>query len=305
MTRKSLILTVYVLLPIFVAAGPLHGLTIEPTLEAGTASSQTQTAAPAQIATPENKSPNTGPALEDGTPVKLRLGRAVSSADAKVGDQVDFDVQEDVKVGDLVVISKGSVAFGTVTVAVPKRRMGRTGKVDIKIETVRLVNLDKAPLRAEKGGQGGGHVGSMVVGMAAASVLFFPAAPLFLMMHGKDITIPKGTEVTAYVDGRLNFDPAKMTSAMLPTGSPAQPLAVVSAQKAVVEPCAVVVKSTPDGAEITVDGAFAGSTPSTLKLTPGGHEIAVQKTGFKAWKRSVTLTTAGSVTLDATLEKEQ
>ena len=29
----------------------------------------------------------------------------------------------------------------------------------------------------------------------------FPQAPFFLSMHGKDITIPKGTEVTAYING--------------------------------------------------------------------------------------------------------
>ena len=42
----------------------------------------------------------------DGTPVKLRLGRTISSADAKAGDEVDFEVLEDVKVNDTVVIAK-------------------------------------------------------------------------------------------------------------------------------------------------------------------------------------------------------
>jgi hypothetical protein len=302
MTRRSLILTVYVLLPVFGAAGPLDGLTIQPILQPGTASPQAQTTAP------ENESKNLGPALEDGTPVELRLGRTVSSADAKVGDQVDFEVQEDVKVGDLVVISKGAVAFGTVTEAVPKRRLGRTGKLEIKIESVRLVDADTAPLRAVKGGKGGGNVGAVTVGIAASVLLFWPAIPVFLMMQGKDITIPKGTEVTAYVDGTLNLDPARLTSSMTPpTGwSAPRPLAVVSVQKAieVAEPCVVAVKSTPDGAEVSVDGSFVGSTPSTLTLPSGSYEIVVQKAGFKQWKRSVTLTTGGFVTIDATLDTE-
>src|SRR2546426_12533064 len=42
--------------------------------------------------------------LEDGTPVKLRLTRNLSSADATTGDRVDFDVLEDTKVRDLIVI---------------------------------------------------------------------------------------------------------------------------------------------------------------------------------------------------------
>src|SRR5215472_16153708 len=46
--------------------------------------------------------------LEDSTPLKLRLQRTISSADAQVDDRVDFDVLEEVKVGDLVAIPKGS-----------------------------------------------------------------------------------------------------------------------------------------------------------------------------------------------------
>jgi hypothetical protein len=49
----------------------------------------------------------------------------------------------------------------------------------------------------------------MVGGMVATSSVFFPAAPLFLLMDGKDISIPKGTEVTAYVNGDMKMDLAK------------------------------------------------------------------------------------------------
>jgi len=56
--------------------------------------------------------------LEDGTPVKLRLRRTLSSApQAQVNERVDFDVLEQVKVNGAVVISKGSIALGTITSA--------------------------------------------------------------------------------------------------------------------------------------------------------------------------------------------
>jgi len=42
--------------------------------------------------------------LEDATPVKLRINRNISSADAQVNETVDFEVLEDVKVHDVVVI---------------------------------------------------------------------------------------------------------------------------------------------------------------------------------------------------------
>src|ERR1043166_4041702 len=90
------------------------------------------------------------PILHDGTAVRLRLNRNMSSADATVGESVDFEVLDDVKVNDVVVIKKGSSAMGTVTEAHPKRRMGRGGKLDINIDYTRLLNDEKAALRAVK-----------------------------------------------------------------------------------------------------------------------------------------------------------
>ena len=57
--------------------------------------------------------------LEDATPVKLRLTRNLSSADATTGDRVDFEVLEDIKVKDLIVIPRGGIAWGTVSVEWP------------------------------------------------------------------------------------------------------------------------------------------------------------------------------------------
>ena len=144
--------------------------------------------------------------LEDGTPIKLRLSRTISSSDAQVNDKVDFDVLEEVKVGDIVVIPKGSVAWGTVTEAQSKRRMARGGKLDMNIDDVRLADGEKAALRAVKEVKGGGHTGAMTAGIVATSLIVWPAAPFFLFMHGKDVTIPKGTEITAYINGDLNLD---------------------------------------------------------------------------------------------------
>jgi len=165
-------------------------------------------AAPPQNSAPAIKSPLVFGLAED-TPVRIRLARTMSSKDAKVDERVDFDVLEDVKVGDVVVIDRGATAIATVTEAHPKRRMGRSGRLHMNIDYVRLANGEKVPLRAVKGGNGGNHVAAMTGAMVATSVVFFPAAPLFLFMHGKDITIPKGTEVTAYVAGDTPLDPAK------------------------------------------------------------------------------------------------
>jgi hypothetical protein len=79
----------------------------------------------------------------------------------------------------------------------------------MNIDYVRLVNGEKVLLRAVKGGSGGNHIAAMTGAMVATSLVFFPAAPFFLFLHGKDITIPKGTEITAYVAADTPLDPAK------------------------------------------------------------------------------------------------
>jgi len=48
------------------------------------------------------------------------------------------------------------------------------------------------------------------------------------------------------------------------------------------------IKSTPDGADISVDDAFVGNAPATLKLSAGKHTIKVTRAGFKDWSRDIT-----------------
>ncbi len=104
-----------------------------------------------QVAMSQNQQQTTstasasGPVLVEDTPVRLRLAQTLSSGTSKVNDKVDFEVVEDVKIGDLVVIPQGGTAIATVTEAKPKRSFGRSGKLNVNIDYVRLVNGEKAP----------------------------------------------------------------------------------------------------------------------------------------------------------------
>jgi PEGA domain len=238
--------------------------------------------------------------LEDGTPIKLRLTRNLSSADATTGDRVDFEVLEDIKVKDVIVVPRGGLALATVTEAQHKRRMARGGKLDVNIDDVRLIDGEKAPLRAVKEAKGGGHTGAMTGAMIGTAIVFFPAAPLFLFMHGKDITIPKGTEITAYINGDIPLDPARFKPQAKAAAD--QPGTLVQGSDSTV--ASVDVKSTPEGADITVDDKYVGSTPSTLKLAPGDHKIKLEKSGFKMWERTLAVTAGGNANINATLDKE-
>ena len=229
--------------------------------------------------------------LLDGTPVKLRLSQTISSADAKVGQEIPFEVVEEVKVDDVVVLPKGATAIGTVTECNAKKSMGRAGKLNMNISYARLADQEKVALRATQDNKGGGHVGAMTGAMVATAVVFFPAAPLFLFIKGKDITIPQGTEITAFVEGDMHLNMANFA----PASAAAAPAAPVSDQ------ASLVIDSAPTGADIVIDGAFVGNTPSTVPVAIGDHEIAVQKKGFANWTRKLSVT-GGSIHLSAELD---
>lgn len=249
--------------------------------------------APAPQAAPSGPPPPH--TLLDGTPVKLRLSQSISSADAKVGQEVSFEVVEDVKVDDVVVLPKGATAIANVTEAEHKKSMGRAGKLNVAISYARLSDSEKVALRAVKEAKGGGHVGAMTGAIVATSIVFFPAAPLFLFIHGKDITIPQGTEITAFADGDMHLDMARFGAAP-PTVANTNPAASASAQ------ATLAIASTPPGADIEVDGSFVGNTPSTVTLATGSHQVVVKKKGFADWSKTLNIT-SGNINLNAELEQ--
>jgi hypothetical protein len=240
--------------------------------------------------------------IPEDTPVRLRLSQTLSSATAKVNDKVDFEVVEEIKVGSLVVIPQGATAIGTVTEAHTKKSFGRAGKLNVNIDYVRLANGDKVALRAVKGGSGGNHKGAMTGAVVATAIVFFPAAPLFFFIKGKNIEIPKGTEITAFVGANTPVDPSKFGNNNVASSSSASAQSTVVSSTETPGFGTVLVKSNPDASDITIDGKFVGSTTSTLRLTPGEHTILIEKAGFKPWQRTMSVS-SGNVTVDATLEK--
>ena|SRR5947209_8435260 len=160
--------------------------------------------------------------LPEGTPVRMKINRTVSSSSVQQGENIDFRTLDDVKIDDAVVIPKGSTAIATVTEAVPKGHMGKGGKLNMNIDYVQLPSGEQLPLRGIQAVRGGGHTGAMTGGMVATAIVFWPAAPLFLFMHGKDISIREGHEITVYTNSEYNLLAATtkvVTTAKTPVGS--------------------------------------------------------------------------------------
>lgn len=67
---------------------------------------------------------------------------------------------------------------------------------------------------------------------------------------------------------------------------------------AVSQQSSITVDASVPNCDIEVDGNFVGSTPSTLNLAPGKHDIVVKKSGYQDWSRSM-MVGSGSVRLSA------
>jgi hypothetical protein len=131
--------------------------------------------------------------LPDGTEVKLITIEEISSKKAIQDDLLTFKIAEDVKIGNKVVIAKGAIAKGIVTNAKKKGMMGRSGELNIRIESTETVDGQTIKLRSTKSGEGGDKVGTTV----ALTVLF---GPLGLLKRGKDAVIKADTILTDFTN---------------------------------------------------------------------------------------------------------
>jgi hypothetical protein len=235
--------------------------------------------------------------VPDGTRIRVRLDQTISSGTADQGQTVELSVTEPVKIGGQTVIPDGARVTGTITQAQEKRHMGRAGKLDFSIDRVRAADGEWIPLRYTLNKKSGGsHAVSTGVLTATAAVVFWPAAPAFLLIKGKDVTINKGVVFDTFTDQ----DHALANLSGAPTAATATATSAVAANGT----ASVNITSNAAGADIEVDGAYVGSTPTTLALTSGSHQISVHS-GNGAWQRTLQVSPGSTVTVNAQIEQTQ
>jgi hypothetical protein len=139
--------------------------------------------------------------LKEGTDVKLKFADDLSSKTAAEGDPVNLVLDEDLRVGDVVVAKAGAKAIGTVTNAKKAGMMGKAGELNMRLEHLNTGD-ERVRLRGSKGKEGEGKEGATV----ALTVLF---GPIGLIKHGKNVEIKAGTPLAAFVDQDTALDPAK------------------------------------------------------------------------------------------------
>jgi len=156
-----------------------------------------------------------GVELKEGMPVLLRLTQPITSATTEEGQLVGFEVVEDVKVGNTVIIARGALAVGTVMKAQSKRIFGRKGQLSLRFDYAQAVDGSRVSLRSDGGKmikikqkvenseRSGGTLSSLIgVGAMASGVSAAPVAlvPSLLLRKGKDVGIARGQLFNAYVE---------------------------------------------------------------------------------------------------------
>ena len=177
--------------------------------------------------------------------------------------------------------------------------MGRAGKLDFSIDRVRAMDGEWIPLRytlTKKTGESHAvRTGVITAGVAAA---FWPAAPVFLLMKGKDTNINQGVIFYAYTDQNHML---AATVSGTQAGHPQSMAKNVVAATAPGGNATVTITSTVTGADIEIDGSFVGSTPTTLQLTAGPHQVTV-KSSSASWQRMVQVNAGSVINLNADLK---
>jgi hypothetical protein len=141
--------------------------------------------------------------LPDGTPVELRTTKRLSTAHAKVGDAVEFEVVHDVKVGDLVVVPRLALASGVVAQVKPRRRPMRNAELRVDVRTTKSITGSEVAIRGTR----------VILGNVKLDpVILWPVVPFVIL--GDEAFVSKGAKFSAYVSGDASFDSVQVRQNM-------------------------------------------------------------------------------------------
>ena len=156
----------------------------------------------------------TVPAL---TPVHLRVDAELSSRRNKSGDRFPIHVDEDVRIGDAVVIPAGSTGEGEVIHAAKSGAGGKAGELLI---AARFVRVGEAEVRLRSFSLGSAGQDRTIESFATSVV----AGPLALFVTGGVMAIPRDTAAAAKTAVEIQL-PAAVPTSPPPTTQPVNPTA--------------------------------------------------------------------------------
>lgn len=156
--------------------------------------------------------------LPEGMAITLETRQEISSKSARAGDHVELAVNKPVTIGGITVIPAGTPAAGKVVRVRDNGLLGRSGKLDIQVSSVKAGQLD-IPVRGQRNAQGK----SGTLGAVGAGIVFLPLA---VLVRGKDVKLPAGTAFDVYVEKEITLAsqaPATLQDPIAPPQEQATP----------------------------------------------------------------------------------
>jgi hypothetical protein len=131
--------------------------------------------------------------IPEGTELSVVTTEEISSKTATEGDPVTFKVEDDVMVNNQVVIARGTIARGSISAAEKSGRLGKGGKLGIRLDTTTTVDGQRIKLRAAQSKSGGDKTGTTIALVALFGVFGF-------FKKGSDAKIKPGTRIKVFTD---------------------------------------------------------------------------------------------------------
>ena len=146
------------------------------------------------------------------TNINLELIDPISSKKSKEGNTFRLKTIENLLINDVVVIPANQEVLGTITKARKNGMLGRKGRLEFKIDSIKTINGVNVPLTAEVKGKGHSDNGAVAVAAAVSLV-----GGLF--MKGTNIYYEPGQKFVAVVstDTDLNTTVEDLPTAMNPS----------------------------------------------------------------------------------------
>jgi hypothetical protein len=234
--------------------------------------------------------------VRDGQLVQLELRNVLTTDNVRKGDQIEFDVSEDVQVDGHVVITKGAAARGKV-IAIKGAFRPKDKKAEVVFEFLTVRSVDRQdlpvrprPLKSHKGKKDTEvHERSTIPGLMSRMVGAEKGKAYAVYINGA-FTVMASDRIAAPAVALMAAGSAPSS----PSPSPNEDLGLSS----------VEFRSSPDGADIVVNGKVVGKTPSTLRLSPGHHAIEIRMAGYYIWSRDMVVDPDSHPSVQATLIKK-
>jgi hypothetical protein len=165
--------------------------------------------------------------LPSNTEIALTMNEDLTTKGGRIdeGHMFRLTVSQDVRIGNFIVIPRGTPAFGEVTWLTGKGAFGKSGKMEIDLRYVDL-NGRRIPVTGHYRQEGEGNTVGTVVGVIAVGVFAG-------FITGKSTRIPQGRELKAFTSEPV---PVLLPAAAPVAAVPVQAVPAVAPAVAVATP---------------------------------------------------------------------